>query len=118
MATASLEGLTLHVADLDRSLAFYSAVPGARVLVHRPGHFALLGIGKARLGLLAHAQELRFHLEVETEDLDAMHAQLRAAGIEPKTPPKTEAWGETDFMVSDPDGNILEFGVPHPPPGP
>jgi len=113
MVTASLEGLTLHVADLDRSLEFYSKVPGARVQVHRPGQFAMLQIGKARLGLLAHVQHLRFHLEIETADLDAMHAQLQAAGIEPETPPAKRAWGEVDFTVTDPDGNIVEFGESH-----
>jgi len=115
MATASLEGLTLHVADLDRSLEFYSKIPGAIVVVHRPGNFAMLQIGKARLGLLPHAQALRFHLEIETENLEAMHAQLMAAGIEPKTPPMKKGWGEVDFNVIDPDGNILEFGEPHGP---
>jgi len=105
METASLEGLTLHVADLDRSLEFYRKIPGAVVVVHRPGNFAILQIGKARLGLLPHAQALRFHLEIETENLEEMHAQLQAAG--------KKAWGEVDFNVIDPDGNILEFGEPH-----
>ena len=113
METASLEGLTLHVADLDRSLEFYGKIPGARVLHHRPGNFAMLQIGKARLGLLARAQSLGFHLEIETGDLEAMYAQLRAAGIEPKTPPTKKPWGEVDFTVTDPDGNLVEFGEPH-----
>jgi len=113
METASLEGLTLHVADLGRSLEFYSKIPGAHVLVHRPGQFAMLQIGKARLGLLARAQSLGSHLEVETEDLEAMYAHLRAAGIEPKTPPMKKPWGEVDFIVADPDGNLVEFGEPH-----
>lgn len=113
MVTASLEGLTLHVADLERSLEFYNKVPGARVLDHRPGVFAMLQIGKARLGLLARAQNLGFHLEIETEDLEAMYAQLQAAGIEPKTSPTKKPWGEVDFTVADPDGNLVEFGASH-----
>ncbi|MDQ2801034.1 MAG: VOC family protein, partial [Armatimonadota bacterium] len=87
------------------------------VVIHRPGQFAMLQIGTARLGLLQHAQNFRFHLEVETADLDAMYAHLRMAGIEPKTPPMKKAWGETDFTVADPDGNIVEFGVAHEQPG-
>jgi len=113
MVTGSLEGLTLHVADLERSLEFYTKVPGARVVYHRPGVFAMLQIGKARLGLLARAQNLGFHLEIETEDLEAMHAQLQEAGIKPETPPTKKPWGEVDFTVADPDGNIVEFGEPH-----
>lgn len=113
MVTASLEGLTLHVADLERSVEFYAKIPGARVLTHRPGVFAMVQIGKARVGLLARAQNLGFHLEIETADLDAMYAQLQEAGIEPKTPPTKRPWGEVDFTVADPDGNIVEFGELH-----
>jgi catechol 2,3-dioxygenase-like lactoylglutathione lyase family enzyme len=113
MVTGSLEGLTLHVADLERSLEFYATVPGAQILVHRPGVFAMVQIGKARLGLLARAQSLGFHLEIETEDLEAMYAQLQEAGIEPKTPPTKKPWGGVDFTVADPDGNIVEFGEAH-----
>lgn len=113
MVTASLEGLTLHVADLERSVEFYAKIPGARVLTHRPGVFAMVQIGNARLGLLARAQNLGFHLEVETADLGAMYAQLQAAGIEPSTPPQKKAWGGMEFMVADPDGNIVEFAETH-----
>lgn len=111
MNTASLEGLTLHVSDLERSLSFYSRIPGAEVVVHRPGQFALISIGKGRLGLLQRGGTPRFHLEVEADDLDAMYAHLREQGIEPNSPPKVEPWGETDFRVIDPDGNIVEFGL-------
>jgi catechol 2,3-dioxygenase-like lactoylglutathione lyase family enzyme len=48
----SFEGTTLHVNDVEKSLEFYKRVPGAVVQAHRPGTFALLQIGKARLGLL------------------------------------------------------------------
>jgi hypothetical protein len=34
--TVSLAGLTSHVADVDRSLAFYRRLPGAAVLFHLP----------------------------------------------------------------------------------
>jgi catechol 2,3-dioxygenase-like lactoylglutathione lyase family enzyme len=113
MPNASLEGLTLHVENVERSLEFYSKIPGATVEAHYPGNFAMLRIGKARLGLLGHAQNQRFHIEVETEDLDAMYQTLRSEGIEPDGPPKQEEWGEIDFLVKDPDGNIVEFGLPH-----
>ena len=34
MANLSLEGLTLHVADLERSLAFFTRLPGVIVEFH------------------------------------------------------------------------------------
>ena len=114
MLTTSLEGLTLHVADVEESLAFYSKIPGAKVEGHVPQTFALVRFGSMRLGLLGHWQESRFHMEIVAEDLDAMHDALVAAGIKPESKPKMEEWGEVDFFVKDPDGNLIEFGHSHP----
>jgi catechol 2,3-dioxygenase-like lactoylglutathione lyase family enzyme len=108
MAQVSLEGLTLHVADLERSLAFYNRLPGAVVEFHKPGLFAMVRIGRGRLGLLQRAAG-RFHIELEVDDLDGFYAEVRHAGIEPKGPPVRHPWGERDFQVVDPDGFVLEF---------
>jgi catechol 2,3-dioxygenase-like lactoylglutathione lyase family enzyme len=113
MSTTSLVGLTLHVADVDRSLEFYKRIPGAQVLFHMPGRFAMLRIGQGRLGLLGAKLPTAFHMEIETPDLDAMHRELIQAGIQPDEPPTRRPWGETDFRVTDPDGNMLEFGLEH-----
>jgi lactoylglutathione lyase len=112
---ASLEGLTLHVADVERSRAFYERLPGAVVLSHRPGQFALLQIGKTRLGLLTRrflaAGAPGFHLEISTEaaGVDELYEHVRSAGLEPDGPPANRAWGERTFHVTDPDGNLVEF---------
>ena len=47
--------MTLHVADVERSLDFYKRIPGAIVQQHRPGDSALLHFGEGRLGLLRQA---------------------------------------------------------------
>jgi len=48
-----LDGITLQVADVERSLKFYQHFPGAILEHHRPKEFALLRLGQAtRLGLL------------------------------------------------------------------
>jgi catechol 2,3-dioxygenase-like lactoylglutathione lyase family enzyme len=108
MANLSLEGLTLNVADLKRSMAFYTRLPGVAVEFHKPGLFAMLRIGRSRLGLLQRAAG-RFHMELETDDLDELYEVVRQAGIEPKGPPVRHPWGERDFQVVDPDGFVLEF---------
>ena len=112
MQEASLEGITLHVADVEKSLDFYRRIPGAQVVHHRLGQFAMLKVGKSRLGLLRHHGG-NFHLEFETSDLDLMHDQLRTVGLEPEGPPVEHPWGGRDFSVLDPDGNAVEFGATH-----
>lgn len=107
--TVSLAGLTLHVADVDRSLEFYRRLPGAAVLFHMPGRFALIRLGQGRLGLLAD-QKRPFHVELEVPDLDAAAAELRGLGIDIDGPTQRD-WGERDVLVRDPDGNLLEFAA-------
>lgn len=104
----SLEGTTLHVSDVERSLEFYKRIPGATVEVHRPGRFALLNIGKSRLSLLGVRASGEFHLEIGTNDLDGLYEQLREEGIEPDGPPQ-DRWGDRSFLVKDPDGYWVEF---------
>jgi catechol 2,3-dioxygenase-like lactoylglutathione lyase family enzyme len=111
----SLTGLTLHVADVERSRDFYTRLPGAVLVHHRPGDFALFQLGEGRLGLLS-ARFLpkgapAFHMEVSStlEDIDALHDQVLAAGLEPDGPPANRSWGERTFHLSDPDGNRIEF---------
>jgi catechol 2,3-dioxygenase-like lactoylglutathione lyase family enzyme len=106
----SLEGVTLQVASVERSLEFYQKIPGAQVLMHRPGSFALLAIGKGRLGLLKVGPT---HLEFDVSDVDGLYQQLKDAGWPVEAPPQLKAWGEYDFTVRDPDGHCLEFDAPH-----
>jgi catechol 2,3-dioxygenase-like lactoylglutathione lyase family enzyme len=108
----SLVGLTLHVADVDRSLDFYRRLPDTSVLFHMPGQFALLKIGGGRLGLL-HDQKRPFHVEIDCLDLDATYARVQEAGLQAEAPPTVRPWGERDFLVTDPDGNLVEFGQAH-----
>ena len=104
----SMEGLTLHVRDVERSLSFYSKIPGSTLLTHRPGQFALFSIGDALLGLLR-SRARGFHIEIATSDLDLAYDHLREAGVEPLGPPKERPWGERTFESVDPDGNRIEF---------
>jgi catechol 2,3-dioxygenase-like lactoylglutathione lyase family enzyme len=106
--TTTLEGLTLHVQDVERSRAFYERVPGVVLAAHRPGQFALFQIGGGRLGLLQLPRG-GFHVEIAVSDLDGVHRRLVAAGIEPASAPRQRPWGERTFNVTDPDGNVLEF---------
>ena len=108
--TLSLEGVTMRVEDVDRSVEFYMKLPGAKIITHHKGVFALIRIGSGRLGLQQMPSAPLFHLEFETTgDLDTLDTQFRAAGMEHVKKPAQKSWGEVDFTVRDPDGNILEF---------
>ena len=102
----------VHVEDLTASLAFYEQL-GARV-VHgrRDGDRALIEIGDARVGLLAHppypgqgegAVELGFEC---TDPLEEVEARLRARGVTIARPTTDEAGGRQLRLVS-PDGLLL-----------
>ncbi len=104
----SLEGLTLHVLDVERSREFYERIPGANLVGHRPGEFAVFQIGDGLIGLLNWKQR-GFHVEIGASDLDGVYRDLRAAGLEPSSPPRQRPWGERTFNLLDPDGNQLEF---------
>ena len=110
--TISLNGTTLHVVDVEKSLEFYQRIPGAELMVHRAGQFALLQFGQGRLGLLKWDTPT-FHIEMDSANLDAMHAQLVENGITPESLPQDHHWGQRDFLVLDPDGNMIEFGQNH-----
>jgi len=108
--STSLEGVSLHVADVEKSVAFYSKLPGAKLILHRPGQFAKFKIGDGHIQVVAiRPEEKSFHIEMNAPDLHALHGSLKAVGIEPDEPPTERSFGRTNFRVHDPDGNILEF---------
>ncbi len=116
---AWLDGITLEVADVERSRDFYQHIPGVVVEIHRPPEFILLRMGDVHIGLLKIGSPgllwggtRGFHLEALTRDtdLDELHRALGEAGIKPLGPPKERHWGERAFDIMDPDGNHIEFG--------
>ncbi|NWG45799.1 MAG: VOC family protein [Alphaproteobacteria bacterium] len=47
---------------------------------------------------------------VEVDDVDALYRELaRNARVECAGPPETMPWGEREFHLRDPDGNVLRF---------
>jgi len=106
----SLEGVSLHVADVEKSVSFYSKLPSAQLLMHRPGQFAKFKLGEGHIQVVAiPPEEKSFHIEMNAPDLLVLYENLKAAGIEPDGPPTKRSFGRANFRVHDPDGNILEF---------
>lgn len=117
-----MEGLTLAVKDVKRSVAFYGKLLGFKVEIDSAPDFAMVRVeGGATIGLLAarHAvpkgtkaaskkQHAAIHVELSTDDLDGLYKRLKARGLRFAEPPHDEEW-ERSASAFDPDGYTVEF---------
>lgn len=108
-----MEGLTLPVSDLERSLKFYEDLLGFEV-EYRKGSFALLRVGEGRIGLMSAEApgpaepRKNLHVELGTDDLDRLYEDLKGRGAEFLDPPRDRPW-ERAMSLLDPDGYRIEF---------
>ena len=115
------EGLTLTVANVERSIEFYSGRLGLTVEWNAVPAFAMLRLGTGTVGLLAlaeaekegvmpssAAQKRAIHVELSTDDLDGLFEELGAKGVVFHQPPHDEPW-ERSMTAFDPDGYAVEF---------
>jgi catechol 2,3-dioxygenase-like lactoylglutathione lyase family enzyme len=117
-----LEGLTLSVESVERSIAFYGGKLGFAVEMNAAPAFALIRVGGGgTIGLLAFAearkegaeetspaQKRALHVELSTDDLDGLYEELKAKGVVFHQPPHDEPW-ERSMTAFDPDGYAVEF---------
>ena len=119
-----MEGLTLTVADVAASVDYYCRQLGLFKLEWNAApQFAMLRVigGQSTLGLLSwtqaekegaerlsRAQARAVHVELSTDDLDALHADLVARGVAVDVPPHDEPW-ERAMTAFDPDGYSVEM---------
>jgi catechol 2,3-dioxygenase-like lactoylglutathione lyase family enzyme len=119
-----LEGLTLRVADVGRSIEFYAKKLGFTVEINKAPQFAMIRVGGptgGTIGLLVHddgdpfgsksttpQRRAGIHVELTTDHLDALYEQLKGRGVEFFEPPHEEPW-ERSMRVHDPDGYTIEF---------
>ena len=113
----------LRVADLDRSLAFYTAV-GYEVVGTVPGtafgdltmlklpddDFVTIELVSGRSHDAAPGGSGLNHFVIKVESLEATMADLAAAGLEAEAPDSPD--GTDDFLttwITDPDGNRIEL---------
>ena len=117
-----MEGLTLAVEDVKRSVAFYGKKLGLKIEIDSAPHFAFV---PHRAGCLDRpprhpprraerhqardkAQHAAIHVELSTDDLDGLYKRLKARGVAFSEPPHDEAW-ERSAQARDPDGYTIEF---------
>lgn len=115
----SLHHAHLFASDVDRSIAFWREHFGAVVLVDADfagARNVFLRVGEGRLHLYAQPPKHEgagtvHHLGVETDELDALVARLKAAGV---SVTDARRHPEGDYaMAQGPDGLLLELFQPH-----
>jgi len=106
-----------------RSIDYYCAL-GLKLEWDAAPHFAMLRVGDSNggtLGLLSFAdaqaegvteigplQARGLHVELSTDDLDALYSEFVAKNIVIDVPPHEEKW-ERAMTAFDPDGYSVEF---------
>lgn len=132
-SSVRIASTVIYVDDLAAALEFYRRAVGLEPRFYDEGAgFAELG-AEGRLALAAHragelmmpgaynqhgrqvsAVEVAFH----ADDVPAAYDRAVAAGASPLTAPRQMPWGQTVAYVQSPEGTILGFITPMPPPGP
>jgi catechol 2,3-dioxygenase-like lactoylglutathione lyase family enzyme len=115
----------VFVQDIERSCAHFADVLGFRTLFKygQPPFFAMISRDGASLGLRCVDEAVIDRALVAKEDLVAamiavsslrmlkqLFSDFTQAGAEFHQSLKKQPWGGHDFIVKDPDGNLLEFG--------
>ena len=117
----------LFVADIKASCDFFAGKLGFAVAFTygEPPFYAQVGRDGARINLRCVAQPvidqasrdreqlLSASLTVATaEEIEALFLEFQAAGVTFFQTLKREPWGARDFIIKDPDGNLLLFAGP------
>jgi len=120
---------TLFVADIEATCRFFEDRLGfstvftygqppfyglvqrdeARIAVRRSDRPVFAGDVRERQALLS--------VSIGVQNLKALYAEHRAAGVAFFQELKRHPWGAQDFVVVDPDGNLISFGFNPNPPG-
>ncbi len=102
---------TLPALNLDESVAFYHQM-GFR-LRSRNDQYAIVSRDEVQVHLFAaHSRAENSGCYVHTPDVQALHAEFVAAGVDRLGDIEEKPWKMIEFEVFDPTGNVLRFGQP------
>lgn len=109
---------TFHVSDLERSLRYYIDVLGFTERF-RFGDYAGVQMGSEAVQIhlsgpgATNKRALgQGSLYVFCDTVDAYAAEIADRGAAIQAPPRDYEYGMRDFVVEDPDGNLVAFGCP------
>ncbi len=105
-------------ADLDRLLAFYTGLLGAKEVMRFPDDgpvfYVGLSLGDSELGLSTDASVVpgdpgRMLLSIEVPDVDAMLPKVEGLGGTATSGANDMPWGQRVAHIKDPDGNVVNL---------
>lgn len=118
-AIERISAVTLAVADMGRSVAFYDDLGFEVAYGGADAAFTSYRIGPGFLNLqldqeVAAPVPTWGRIVLWVADVDAMYERARTAGWAPAATPADAPWGERYFHLRDPDGHELSFARPLP----
>jgi predicted enzyme related to lactoylglutathione lyase len=105
----------LPVSDLKQSVKYYQQKLGFRVAVEMPGgNYAILERDDIAIHLFQDDPQRSSPVAIHifTEDLEALHTELKSRGARISQEILRKPWGNRDFRVSDVSGNEIKFTEP------
>lgn len=105
-------------ADLDRLLAFYTGLLGAKEVMRFPENgpvfYVGLSIGDSELGLSSDDSVVagdpgRMLLSIEVPDVDALLPRVAELGGTATSDANDMPWGQRVAHIKDPDGNVVNL---------
>ena len=105
--------LFVHVADLERTRAFYVGTLGLEVLLEREGYVRVGGGGGFHIGFeegtSGQIGSTGIEIVIRVDDVDEAYERFRAAGVVFDTAPEDQPWGARHAWLHDPDGYPLSI---------
>jgi len=103
------------VRDMSAALDFYTTKLGFHVAFQNGAVYAIvtrdgidISLGLDRTG----AKSGKGGCYLKLEGIEALHEEFIGKGVIMTHPLKTESYAMKEFMITDPDGNTLNFGEP------
>jgi catechol 2,3-dioxygenase-like lactoylglutathione lyase family enzyme len=112
----SISAITLATHNMSRAVRFYSMLGFEIIYGGEDAAFTSFRAGTSYLNLIVQPVERNWswwgRVIFYHSDVDALHANVIAAGYAPDTAPRDAEWGERFFHLTDPDGHELSFAWP------
>ncbi len=103
------------VGDMARAVAFYEGKLGFRVTFCNGAGFTIVTRDGIEISLALNrtsAAPDKCACYLKLSGIDTLHDEFAANGVPMTHPLRTESYGMREFMITDPDGNTLNFGEP------